>query len=929
MVKILFTSGGSQTALAMLDLLLAQGHEVFAGTRDCGKNKEKYLKKGYTGVLHFDLAGTQKATETVFKTFERIYFVVPGQSSMGLIFSWTKKVVDAALNVESVKFLMRMSSAGSSDNAADNLGQLLWKADSYLKENFTGDGRTSAVLAPTFFMENWLGKADAFKSGKVYGAAGKALVSYVAVKDIAEAGAALLNDPSLAAKKQHFILTGHPVADKDFVKTIADAADLEVKYKSVINTLYRYMLVEQMQVPEFMADLLVGLEDIKYAGAANVYVNDLANLIGREPTSPSDWAEAHAETFIKVDDTPREAFLGPNDDSLAANRSLSFTDHLKLLRKQQSQERAKIDADFREGDPSKFTRTGNLEPVIITTEKELVYNMNLAILKNKNLKAWGKGESMVFQKQYLDAPLINASTFPLQYSLTEPSPTNEFKFVTRLENSDHAKTVHSKVKGATKQPENRIWVVGGGTTIEDLQVVFSAQTPQETLLNQTGYNKLTISGTAAVSAQGSGLAHPAQQDMILSIRLFTIDLEQKGDDKVKYLQIEPKKGITNPKRFKKEQNAPGSDFAKYELIQDDDVFYSVVTSLGCFGIVTSLIVKSLVLDGPIIRPDGVKIVTRTKYLREHREFLSWNECKVKVAQFNQKTTDPNFHSYEVWLNPYSDKFSHKDGSKASACLMHWTWVEEPNDIPRPDSIRYGDSIGNQIFDVFGAKAMSWSSMIHLDKITGWFLDIYLKSTVGKEDGDPQLPIDTALDFGPTNNVPVACSAVAVDAKHWVEICDELIDYFRTLQKAKDHLVITTPIDIRCVAPSNAHLSMQYKRSTALVEIPLVKEWMQDNNMEILAKFRQHMKDTWNGNGPTLIDAKPRQHMGLTFDPSVQVLSEIWEPEAIAAWKANYKRFNKHGVFSNKFTQSMGFDAWLAEGEDTGRDSGSECEKSDE
>lgn len=111
-----------------------------------------------------------------------------------------------------------------------------------------------------------------------------------------------------------------------------------------------------------------------------------------------------------------------------------------------------------------------------------------------------------------------------------------------------------------------------GRTIFDLST--ELEKSGHALLNQGTYDGQTFWGAVSTSTHGSGLGRGPFPSMVLSIVL----VGEGG----RTFRIEPADGITEPDGWRE----AGID----ELIQDDDVFQSVVCSFGCMGVVYSAVI---------------------------------------------------------------------------------------------------------------------------------------------------------------------------------------------------------------------------------------------------------------------------------------------------------------------------------------------------
>lgn len=96
------------------------------------------------------------------------------------------------------------------------------------------------------------------------------------------------------------------------------------------------------------------------------------------------------------------------------------------------------------------------------------------------------------------------------------------------------------------------------------------------LENMGGYDGQTIAGVVSTSTHGTGITLGPIADSVASM----IVVGEKG----KVYRIEPSNGITDPAMYRR-------TFPDNELVQEDDFFNAVVVSMGCMGLIYSLIIK--------------------------------------------------------------------------------------------------------------------------------------------------------------------------------------------------------------------------------------------------------------------------------------------------------------------------------------------------
>lgn len=118
----------------------------------------------------------------------------------------------------------------------------------------------------------------------------------------------------------------------------------------------------------------------------------------------------------------------------------------------------------------------------------------------------------------------------------------------------------------------------GGTRLRDLNRQILA--PMDLALENMGsFDGQTIAGAVNTGTHGTGMGLSTIADLVRSVEIVTVMSENEAPA-VRMFRIEPSDGITDPQAFFDDRDSHGMG-----LIQDDDLFYSIVVSYGCMGVV--------------------------------------------------------------------------------------------------------------------------------------------------------------------------------------------------------------------------------------------------------------------------------------------------------------------------------------------------------
>jgi hypothetical protein len=159
--------------------------------------------------------------------------------------------------------------------------------------------------------------------------------------------------------------------------------------------------------------------------------------------------------------------------------------------------------------------------------------------------------------------------------------------------------------------------LGAGTVLKKLNREIL---PDEELAlpNMGAWDGQTLAGAINTSTHGTGLELGTFADLVRSVEIITVPESQyqEGRPYVRMLRIEPTDGITDPAKFAK-------DASKHDmgLIQNDDLFHSVVVGYGCMGIVCAY---TLELQKPY-------------WLREENTLKRWKQFDPVQGAENENT----------------------------------------------------------------------------------------------------------------------------------------------------------------------------------------------------------------------------------------------------------------------------------------------------
>ena len=435
----------------------------------------------------------------------------------------------------------------------------------------------------------------------------------------------------------------------------------------------------------------------------------------------------------------------------------------------------------------------------------------------------------------------------------------------------------------TYDPEsNRALIeVEAGITIRALNTALQARNLG--LVNMGGYDGQTIIGAVSTSTHGSGITLAPFPDMVQSLVLATtgrwngktIGGSTPGDG-VYYYRIEPTEGITDPGKY--------SD-PRIELIQDDDCFNAVICSMGCFGIIYSVVIE----------------VVQMYWLEEKRSLTTLDKVMSALAPNpNNPGSLPDVlrraRNYEVLIQPYPMNWFEvvemdPDADPSTYYKYFSCIVTERNIAPRPENPQdhrdIADWLGT-LLDLllngepgFTPEAINLALLTLPGDITGNSYDIY------------DIGLGGGVGFAAEIGFALEDSHGAYTHESFKAAIDKIHEIAQ-VSRVRGCQYQTSPFSLRFVKQSRAHLSMMQGRNTAMIEMDMLAGSYAGE--EIMYRYETSMYPLGG-----------RPHWGLEFDflsGNNGLLQRLYPK--LGRWMSVYSQLNALGTFNNSFTQRMGF-----------------------
>jgi D-arabinono-1,4-lactone oxidase/FAD binding domain len=431
-----------------------------------------------------------------------------------------------------------------------------------------------------------------------------------------------------------------------------------------------------------------------------------------------------------------------------------------------------------------------------------------------------------------------------------------------------------------------------GITIRNLNK--SLESRNLGLMNMGGYDGQTIIGATSTSTHGSGITLGPFPDMVRSLVLATSgtwDGKTFGgkdpQNGVALYRIEPADGITDPNKY--------SD-PVIQLIQDDGCFRAVICSMGCFGVIYSVVFE----------------VMQMYWLEENRTLTTLRDV-IEQLRPNPQNPDHlpdaliNIRNFDVLVHPYPMK----DGEvvemdPAEPAETYYPYfqclITARNIVPRPDSIfgRSGHrniiaqflSLFNFTFEVLVAVFNRFPTIIP-EAISLSMPGLVDTNYINKSFDIYNLGLNQNAGFATEIGFALKDSAGNYTETHFQQAVDRI---HRIAQRARvqGEQYQTSPFSLRFVKASQAQLSMMQGIDTCMIEMDMVTGTY--GGPEVMQRYQESMYELGG-----------RPHWGLEFDHvtgSNNLMAKMY-PQ-LQSWLNVYNQFNRKGTFNSSFTDRVGF-----------------------
>ncbi len=394
-------------------------------------------------------------------------------------------------------------------------------------------------------------------------------------------------------------------------------------------------------------------------------------------------------------------------------------------------------------------------------------------------------------------------------------------------------------------PHDKLFHAQSGMTIRKLNDLLDRN--GLALSNMGGYDGQTIIGATCTSTHGSGVSYGPLCDMIRSFEVVV----NKGE----VFRIEPANGITDPAAF-------ALKYPDIKLLQNDDLFNSMLVSLGCLGAVYSVIIE----------------VVPAYYLQEIRTLSTWSEIKNKLKT---STILEDHDHIEFLLNPHPNEQGVRDGLITTRNPKTDTGGLKPKDKKRNFWVELGSGsklVTSIILGKFNKKPENSHKL----------LSTAIKALVDNSYWNKSYKV---FNIGAANGIQSYSSEIMVPMKNhrYIEAADHMLKVIAENAK-RGKLYHTGPISLRFVKASNAYLSPFYKIDCCVFEIIMLKKTFGAYEMYDIIEKELYQFDA-------------RVHWGQIISATPERIKTMYPK--LDRWKAARDVLDERRIFSNHYSDRFG------------------------
>lgn len=501
----------------------------------------------------------------------------------------------------------------------------------------------------------------------------------------------------------------------------------------------------------------------------------------------------------------------------------------------------------------------NAEIVRPESRSDIALSIKYAEQKDKSISVFGSKWS------FTDCAIDSSNDIHLD--------TSELKNVLGISelNNLGLQSYESTVKSSIIQGETissqQLVYVEAGIKLHDLNCFLDTQSLA--LHTMGGSSGQSLAGAVNTATNGADLKKPPLSDAVRAIHLFSYGGEEY------WLEPANQYKVTKPDQWQDQ---------KLKLIYDDDLFYSVLISFGCSGIVCAFVIET-----------EHSYTLRSKSVQE-----PWGQTKIQLSTIsNDSNTIP--------LDFFEAIITHENECRVTRRVL--ADDNSIRDYPDRNNVTVDQTDPQAQIDrlnrCWGFNILGW-------RIGRNEIDKQIQQTVLaiRPDGDYQHKSWIIHTFQPDCPIPpkehslterrIRSHTYIVDARFAVQIIDELRKIL--LQQREGNRAIIVTINLRMTGQSCAYLATQRHPMSAHLEIYLIEGALGNSRFESALNTLIQNFNAVN-RGENLKDVKIRPHWGQMHDPGIFDFKTLYPK--LGVWQSNINKL-KNGstktTFESKFAK---------------------------
>jgi uncharacterized protein YbjT (DUF2867 family) len=285
---ILVIGATGNIGTALIRTLAAKGIDCIAGIRNEAKADE--IKSLGVPLVDFNF-DDPRTMENAFRKSERAFLLLPLTPSLvehGL-------AAIRAAKEASISFIVR-SSEFQADRAST---ELAFRSQGMVDDALRESGIPCSIIRPNFFMQNFAVyyRESIRRKNTFYLPQGSGRISFVDVRDIAEAAAELLISPAEHAGLTYDLTGPESLSNHDVASLLSDTLSKRVEYAPLDES----VAIEDMRqrgLPEWNIEFVTSLHRYVRDGRMAEVAKAVGDIIGKRPRSFTDFINDHREAWM-------------------------------------------------------------------------------------------------------------------------------------------------------------------------------------------------------------------------------------------------------------------------------------------------------------------------------------------------------------------------------------------------------------------------------------------------------------------------------------------------------------------------------------------------------------------------------------------------------------------------------------------------------